>query len=67
MMEQIANALVKKKCPQVGPTLDLLMEESSLESEGLLDFELFEIVAVTVAEVFGLLVLIICNVIGIRW
>ena len=51
----------------MGPTLDLLMEESSLESEGLLDFELFEIVAVTAAEIFGLLVLIICNVIGIRW
>ena len=56
-----------KKYVQVGLTLDLLMEESRLKSEQPLDFELFNIVAVTAVELFGLLVLILCNVIGIRW
>ena len=59
MMELIINCMVKQSA-QVAPTLDLLMEESS-------DFELFNVVLVTAAELFGLLVLILCNVIGIRW
>ena len=52
---------------QVGLTLDLVMEESSMKSEEPLDFELFNVVAVTAVELFALLVLILCNVIGIRW
>ena len=54
------------KYVQVGPTLDLLMEESSMKSEEPLEFELFNVVAVTAVELFALLVLILCNVIGIR-
>ena len=43
------------------------MEESKLtNAETSMDFELFNIVAVTAAELLGLLVLILCNVIGIR-
>ena len=55
-----------KQYVQVGPTLDLLMEVSSLKSEEPLEFELFNVVAVTAVELFALLVLILCNVIGIR-
>ena len=54
------------KYVQVGPTLDLLMEVSSLKSEQRLEFELFNVVAVTAVELFALFVLILCNVIGIR-
>ena len=54
------------KYVQVGPTLDLLMEESSMKSEEPLGFDLFNVVAVTAVELFALLVLILCNVIGIR-
>ena len=57
--------MVKQRV-QVGPTLDLLMEVSSLKSEQRLEFELFNVVAVTAVELFALLVLILCNVIGIR-
>ena len=48
----------------MGAILEMLVEDSNLAQK---DFEMANLLAVAAAELFGLLVLILCNVVGIRY